>query len=147
MSGLSNTQKQDFAKSLYLNDNLTHQEIADRVGVTRLTVRRWAEKGNWKELKASLTITKEVQLKSLYNQLAEINKTISERKESRFANDQEIKIISKLADAIKKMEGDIGIADIVSVGKRFSSFLKKISLEKAKELTGLYDMFIKDSLQ
>lgn len=42
---LSNTQKKEWAKTLYLKENLTQQEIADRVGVSRATVNRWIADG------------------------------------------------------------------------------------------------------
>ena len=35
MADLTNAQKKEWAKTLYLKENLTQQEIADRVGVSR----------------------------------------------------------------------------------------------------------------
>ena len=34
MADLTNAQKKEWAKTLYLKENLTQQEIADRVGVS-----------------------------------------------------------------------------------------------------------------
>ena len=53
---LSNTQKKEWAKTLYLKENLTQQEIADRVGVARITVNRWIADGKWEEQKVGLTL-------------------------------------------------------------------------------------------
>ncbi len=47
MAELSNSQKKEWAKTLYLKERLTQQEIADRVGVTRVTVNSWSNKEKW----------------------------------------------------------------------------------------------------
>ena len=144
---LSNTQKKERAKTLYLKENLTQQEIADRVGVARVTVNRWIADGKWEKQKVGLTLTREEQVSNLYRQVAEINSKIAEKPEGeRFANSTEADILGKLSAAIRKMENDIGIADVISVQTKFIEFLRPIDLEKAKEITQLSDSFIKSLL-
>lgn len=144
---LSNTQKKEWAKTLYLKENLTQQEIADRVGVARITVNRWIADGKWEVQKAGLTLTREEQVANLYRQVAEINRKIADKPEGeRFASNAEADILGKLSAAIKKMETDVGIADIISVQTKFIEFLRSIDFEKAKELTQLSDAFIKSLL-
>ena len=144
---LSNTQKKEWAKTLYLKENLTQQEIADRVGVARVTVNRWIADGKWEKQKVGLTLTREEQVFNLYRQVAEINSKIAEKPEGeRFANSTEADILGKLSAAIRKMENDIGIADVISVQTKFIEFLRPIDLEKAKEITQLSDSFIKSLL-
>lgn len=48
MAELTSQQKKDYARTLYLKDNLTQQEIADKVGVSRQTIIRWMAAGQWK---------------------------------------------------------------------------------------------------
>lgn len=48
MADLTAQQKKDYARTLYLKDNLTQQEIADKVGVSRKTVNRWVTVENGK---------------------------------------------------------------------------------------------------
>jgi transcriptional regulator with XRE-family HTH domain len=147
MADLTTAQKKDYAKGLFLYENLTQAEIADRTGVSRKTVIRWIEAERWKDIKVSVTITKEEQIKNLYNQLKAINDVISARTEQRYASAAEADTITKLAGAIQKMEGDVGISDIISVGKKFVTWTRKISLDKAKEICSLFDLFIKDNLR
>lgn len=45
MTELTAVQKKEWAKTLYLKDNLTQAEIAERVGVSRPTVNGWINKG------------------------------------------------------------------------------------------------------
>lgn len=86
-------------------------------------------------------------MSNLYRQVAEINGKIAEKPEGeRFANSTEADILGKLSAAIRKMETDIGIADVISVQTKFIEFLRPIDLEKAKEITQLSDAFIKSLL-
>ena len=144
---LTNKQKKEWAKTLYLRENLTQQEIADRVGASRVSVSKWVRDGKWEEQRAGITLTREEQIRSLYRQVAAINKAIEERPEGeRFATSAEADIIGKLSKSIKQMETEVGIADVISVMTRFIDFLRPIDIEKAKEATRLADAFIKSIL-
>ena len=144
---LTIAQKKEYAGVLYLKDNLTQQEIAEKVGVSRQTLSKWIKAEKWEERKVGITLTREDQISNLHRQVAEINKVIMEREAGkRYATPSEADTLGKLAAAIKKMESDVGIADIISVGMRFINWLRPVDMNKAKEFTGLWDMFIKDSL-
>ncbi len=145
-SSLTNAQKKEWAKSLFLHENITQKEISERVGVSSVTVNKWVKGENWDGMKVSLTITREEQLKNLYNQLKEINKAISERTERKYATAAEADTISKLANAIEKMESDIGIAEMIGTLKKLTEWIRKVDLEKAKELLPLFDAFINANL-
>lgn len=147
MADLTNTQKKEWAKTLYLRENLTQQEIADRVGCSRVTVSNWVRAGKWEEQKVGITLTRQEQVGNLYRQVAEINRSIADRPEGeRFATSKEADILGKLAAAISKMEQEIGIADTISVLTSFIEWLRPLDLEKAKEITRFADAYIKDKL-
>ena len=40
---LTSDQRKEWAKLIFLKENITQQEIADRVGVSRITVNKWAK--------------------------------------------------------------------------------------------------------
>ena len=144
---LTNAQKKEWAKTLYLRENLTQQEIADRVGVSRVTVSNWVRAGKWEEQKAGLTLTRQEQVANLYRQVAEINRAISARAEGeRYPNSKEADILGKLSASIRNMEQETGIADIISVLTGFVEWLRPLDLDKAKELTRLADAYITDKL-
>lgn len=147
MTDLTNAQKKEWAKTLYLRENLTQQEIADRVGVSRVTVSNWVRSGKWEEQKAGLTLTRQEQVANLYRQVAEINRSISARAEGeRFPNSKEADILGKLSAAIRNMEQEMAIADIISALTGFIEWLRPLDLDKAKELTRLADAYIKEKL-
>lgn len=147
MTSINNSQKKQWAQVLYLRENLTQLEIAERVGVSRVTVSKWVRDGKWEEQKAGLTLTRQEQVTNLYRQVAEINRTIATRPEGeRFPNSKEADILGKLSAAIRNMEQEAGIADVISVLTSFIEWLRPLDLDKAKELTRLADAFIKDRL-
>lgn len=141
---MKKAEKREWAKLLFIHQSLTQQEIADKVGVSKVTINAWAKKDKWDELKASLTITREEELKRLYTQIAEINKVIAER-ERKYPSTQEADIISKIAVAIDKLEREVGLSDIISVSMKILNFVRTYDLDKAKELSDIFDAYIRDS--
>lgn len=147
MSNLSKQQQKEWAKTLYTTENITQAELADKVGVSRVTMNKWVKEGKWEELKVGITLTKEELLKNLYNQVASLNKAILAKEEgSRHADSKEADILMKLSASIKKIEDDVGIADIIGVGRKFIEFIRKVDVEKAKEVATLFDAFVKSNL-
>lgn len=105
------------------------------------------EQLNWEQLKASITITREEQLKNLYRQLAELNNAIMGKPEGeRFPNAAEADTISKLSNAIKKLETEVGLADIISVFSDLLKWVRTYDSTQAKEITPLLDAFVKSKL-
>jgi transcriptional regulator with XRE-family HTH domain len=139
--------RRELAKMLFIHEQLSQKEISSRVSVSEVTISKWAKADSWESHRVSITITKEEQLKNLYRQLSEMNRAISEREGKKYATASEADAISKLAGAIEKMETDVGIADIVSVAKKFLSWMRKFDLVKAQEITPIFDAFIKDNLR
>jgi transcriptional regulator with XRE-family HTH domain len=144
---LTTARKKDYAKTLFLHENLTQEEIADRSGVSRKTISRWINAEDWKGQKVSITITREEQVKNIYNQLRELNDSISQRTEKRYASPPEADTIMKLTAAIQKLEADVGISDIVNVAKGLLEFVRKADTAKAKELSFWLDEYVKEKLR
>ena len=147
MTQLSATQKKQIAKDLYLYSAMTFEEIASRIGSTRQTVSKWSKSEGWDELKSSMTISREQILKNMYRQIDEINAAILSREAGqRFASVKEADTLAKLAAAIDKMERDVGLSDIVSVGMRFCEWLRRADVDRGREVATLWDAFLKDSI-
>ena len=141
MAELRNEQKKALARDIYLLGSYTLEEIAAKVGSTRQTVSRWAREGGWEEMKAGMTVGREQILKNLYRQISEINEV------ERHATSREADTIMKLSAAIRKLEDDIGIGELISAGMRFGDWLRPLDLAKAKEFVNLYDAFLKDQVR
>jgi DNA-binding transcriptional regulator LsrR (DeoR family) len=147
MADLKTAQKKDWAKLLYTKENLTQAEIADRVGVTRVTVNKWINTENWEMLKVSVTMTNEEQLKNLYRQLAEIQKTILTREDGvRYATPAEADVIKKLTASIKQLQSELGLSEITSVFGGLVQFLRAYDPRQVKEIAPLLDAYVKSKL-
>lgn len=140
-----NVGKLKVARTLYMSGGHTLEEIAELLGLSDRTVKIWAKDGNWVKLRASQAITPQRLLDDLYMMVNQIIEKVNERKD-RIANPTEAKTISQLADAIKKMQTDVGIVEIVGVGSRFITWVRQIDLDKAKEISKYFDGFIKDNV-
>ena len=111
MTNLTIEQKKDYAKQLFLNDpGITQAEIAEKVGVSKVTICKWVKDGKWQELQASLLIGKEEQLARLYKQLRLLNDAIENKEDQKFATSKEADAILKLTVAIKNLETETNIA-------------------------------------
>ena len=143
-SDMKRNQKKDYAKILFLREDITQKEIAERVGVAEKTLSNWIKKENWNKLKASIIITKEEQLIGLYNQVLELNNMIKQREEGkRYPTKSEADTLAVLMNSIKNFEGEANLSDVIAVFRRFLNWLRPINLEKAKEIVELQDEFIK----
>lgn len=143
MAGLNIKQKKEWAKTLFVIERLTQKEIAKKVGVSEKTISIWVNKEGWDTLRVSVIITKEQQLKRFYSQVDELNTGIEGRDPGkRYANSKEADTIVKLTAAIKALETETGIAEIIETFKLFTNWLKAFDLPKAQELTKLLDDFI-----
>ena len=148
MADLKSEQKKMLARELYMIGNNTFEEIAQKVGAQRQTISRWAKAGKWDALKTGMSITREQSLKNMYQQLDEMNSAILARDPGkRHPDTKEADVMAKLATAIKKLENDVGISDIISVGMRFGEFLRRRDLDKAKEYVKLWDVFLKEQIK
>lgn len=76
---LTKSQAKEFAKTLYVKEELHQKVIAERVGVTEKTIGKWISDGGWKKLRTSLLTTKENQISNLYSQLEKITEEIKTR--------------------------------------------------------------------
>ncbi len=148
MTNLTIEQKKDYAKQLFLNDTgITQAEIAEKVGVSKVTICKWVKDGKWQELQASLLIGKEEQLARLYKQLRLLNDAIENKQDQKFATSKEADAILKLTVAIKNLETEINIAEKMATGKEFLSFVRKTSdFEISKAVAKLFNAYIKSCL-
>lgn len=147
MADLSKAQKKDWAKVLYLRENLNQKELAARVGVTEKTISSWIKADNWEQFKSSLIVTKDEELRRIYMQINELNTAIFKRPEGeRFAKNGEADTLVKLAATARNLETDTSISEVIEVAKQVLAFIRKDDLAKAQELSNIFDAFIKTKL-
>lgn len=144
---MKSEQRKELAKLLYTKEHLLQKEIAERIGVTPQTVNRWVRRESWDKLRVSITITKEEQIKNLYNQLSEMNDAIARRDGNRYPSAAEADTINKLSTAIQKLETEVGLPEIISAFKGFFDWLRPHALEQAQEIIPLFDDYVQSKLR
>lgn len=141
--------KKDLAFTLFMS-GLEITEIADKVGVSRQTISKWATTGNWKERRAARSVTRT----ELVNKtLLAINKLLDDVNKS---NDADTIVgladrLSKFASVIEKLDKKASIVDTVEVFIAFSKWLEfratsdpLITKEFLQTLTRLQDAYIQE---
>ncbi len=141
-------QLRDYAKLLYTKDRITQKEIAARVGVSEVTISKWARADNWEGLKINLSVTREERMMSTMIQLTELDSAIANQAAGfRYPNSKEADIRRKLVADLAALEIDCGIKDIVDVSVKFLEWLRRTDLNKAQEMSDYFDAFIKEQLR
>lgn len=139
-------QKKEWAKLLFLKENITQQEIADRVGVSRITINKWVKE--WENLKLNLLQTREERISSTLAQLDELDRSIAGKEEGkRFPTASEADIRRKLMADLEALEQDASIRDIYNVSRGVLDWLRQVDLARAKELSDYFDAYIKEKLK
>lgn len=149
MAELTREQKKDFAKQLYLNDSsITQAEIAERVGVSKVTICKWVKEGKWEDMQVSLLVEKDVQLARLYKQLKMWNDRVEKRPDGeQFLVSKEADAVVKITASIKNLETETNIAEKMATGKEFLSFVRKTSgFEFSKEVAKIFNAYIKSCM-
>jgi transcriptional regulator with XRE-family HTH domain len=148
MATLTNEQKKELAKELFLQGNFTFAEIAEKVGSARQTISKWATQGKWDELKTYMTVGKEKVLKGFYQQLANIQEAIMSREPGeRIASSTEADRQIKLASAIRKLEDECGITGLIDAGIRFCNYMRTVDIDEAKKIAKYWDLFLTNEMK
>lgn len=143
-------QKKDFAKIIYLNEpGISQKELAERVGVSKVTINKWVNTEKWEELCTSLLVTKETQLKRLYAQLKALNDAINAREEGkRFPDTKEGNVLAQITAAINRLETETSTAEKMATGQEFLQYVRKVStFDMSREVAKLFNEYIKSQLK
>lgn len=143
---LKASQRKEYAKLIFLRENVTQQEIADRVGVSRVTVNKWAKE--WEGLKLNLLQTREERIASTLSQLDELDRSIAAKEEGkRFPTTAEADIRRKLTADLEALEQEASVRDIYNVSRGLLDYVRRIDLDRAKEISDYFDSYIKDRMK
>lgn len=135
------------AKILFTREKLDQKVVAKRVKVSEKTMSEWVNKFNWKDLRNRLLLTKEEQINSMFEQLEALNEEIK-KSATRRPDSKQADVQIKLSTAIRNLETDLSIAELVESGIRFIRFVQRIgTLEQTMDVTDLWNSFIQENLK
>lgn len=144
-------RKKDLARTLYFSGK-EQTEIAEMVGVSRVTISKWCTAGGWKEARAARTITRPEIIKKL---LLVTNALLDKVNAS-----GDLSLIDSLGDKLSKLTAAIDKLDksqanvvaAIEVFTAFSNYLEhraktdpEITIELIKTINKLQDGFLLES--
>ena len=139
--------KKAYAKILYTREQLNGKIVAQRVGVAEKTISKWVKEGKWRDLRNRLLVSKENQINLLYGQLECLNDAIQEN-DNGYPDTKQADIQVKVTAAIRSLETDMNIADLVESGIRFVKYIQKVdSFEEVQKTIDLWSSFLQNEMK
>jgi hypothetical protein len=141
MNNEYNTERQrEWARQLYLYNDLPLKDIALQVGIGENVLRGWVNEGDWSGVRRSLLSSKEL----LAGRVTDLLEHLTERmKQLEEPNPRDTELLLKFTSALKNLTEEIDIPTIVQVAKLFTSWLRRKNTELAQEVTVQFDHFLK----
>jgi len=138
----------DYAKMLFIYDKLTQKDISKKIDVSEPTISKWAKEGSWEDYRKAISVTRDERYRSTINQLTELDNLINSRDDMhRFPSKDESNIRRKLVADLKALEVECGIVDVINVSIKLLEWLRQVDNEKAKELSEIFNSYIKSTLK
>lgn len=144
-------KKKDLARSLYMA-GYDQISIAEKVGVSRVTVSKWSQAGAWKEARAAKSVTRPELVNKL---LLAIDKLIEQVNTS---DDPELLAglgdkLAKLSSVIEKLDKKANVVDTIEVFMAFSRWLEyrsatdpDVTPDLMKVINKLQDRYITEQM-
>lgn len=141
--------KKEFARILYMNGE-SQQDIADKTGVSRVTINKWIKDNGWKERRAAKAVTRP----ELINKLLLSIDTMIDKANNMDSPEAMAGLgdkLSKVASAIEKLDKKANVVDTIEVCIAFGKWVehrigtdKEVTPELAKIINKLQDIFINE---
>lgn len=140
-------KKKSTARALFMS-GMEQAEIAERVGVSRVTISKWCVAEGWKETRAAKNITRPELVNKLLLTIDNLITQVNESKDPTLLGGLGDKL-AKLSAVIEKLDKKANVVDAIDVFTAFSKWLEfraktdpEVTVELIKQINRLQDMFI-----
>lgn len=127
-------------------------EIAERVGVSRVTISKWCVADSWKEARAAKNITRPELVNKLLLTIDNLITQVNESEDPTLIGGLSDKL-AKLSAVIEKLDKKANVVDAIDVFTAFSKWLEfraktdpEVTVELIKQINRFQDMFIIESV-
>ena len=144
-------KKKSTARALFMS-GMEQAEIADRVGVSRVTISKWCVAEGWKETRAAKNLTRSELVNKLLLTIDNLITQVNESKDPTLLGGLGDKL-AKLSAVIEKLDKKANVVDAIDVFTAFSKWLEfraktdpEVTVELIKQINRFQDMFIIESV-
>ena len=114
--------KKQLGRSLYMS-GMEQQEIAERLGVSRVTISNWCTKEGWKEARAAKNITRPELVNKLLLTIDQLITSVNQSNNPDMIAGLADKL-SKLSAVVEKLDKKANVVDAVEVFMAFNKWLQ-----------------------
>ncbi len=141
---MTQKQKVDVARTLYLMTEKTQKEISEVVGWSEKTFTEQKQKGKWNELRDTKSLTRQQIISMLHMQTFKL--VDAAKTENRLLSAREIDSIAKLAASIDKLEKKVTLETYIEVFEEYNKWLMVKNMNFAQVNNHHQDMFIQSKI-
>ncbi len=135
------------ARALFMS-GMEMTEIADKTGISRVTVSRWCAADGWKEARAARSITRPELVNKLLLAIDSLIEQVNQSNDPKMIAGLGDKL-SKLSSVIEKLDKKANVVTAVEVFMAFSKWLEfrskadpAVTVELIKTINRYQDMFL-----
>lgn len=145
-------EKREYARLLFMQGE-TQKVIAEKVGVSAVTVNKWVAENGWQEQRAAANITRPELVNKLLHTIDRLIEQVNESEDPEAMAGLGDKL-AKLSTTIERLDKKASIVDVIEVFMAFSkwmqfcmSFDDEITPELLKTINKYHDLYINELLQ
>lgn len=143
--------KKSLAKTLYLS-GMEQQEIAQKTGISKVTISKWCNTEGWKESRAARNITRPELVNKLLLTIDNLIEQVNSSKDPGLIASLGDKL-AKLSSVIEKLDKKANVVDAIEVFMAFNKWLEfrsqtdpKLTPELRKAINKYQDLFIVEKM-
>ena len=122
MTKAETENKKSIARSLYMAGQ-EQQEIAERLGVSRVTISKWCNTEGWKEARAAKNITRPELVNKLLLSIDNLIETVNKSEDPTLIGSLADKL-SKLSAVVEKLDKKANVVDAIEVFMAFNKWIQ-----------------------
>ncbi len=145
-------EKKEYARLLFMQGEM-QKVIAEKAGVSAVTINKWVAENGWKEQRAAANITRPELVNKLLHTIDKLIEKVNESDDPEAMAGLGDKL-AKLSTTIERLDKKASIVDVIEVFMAFSkwmqfrmSFDDEITPELLKTINKYHDLYINELLQ
>ncbi len=145
-------EKREYARLLFMQGE-AQKVIAEKVGVSAVTINRWVAENGWQEQRAAANITRPELVNKLLHTIDKLIERVNKSDDPEAIAGLGDKL-AKLSTTIERLDKKASIVDVIEVFMAFSKWMQfrmsfdgGITSELLKTINKYHDLYINELLQ